>query len=111
MHHIGLVNTGQWHQPRTADTSEDRAVPTPAAIQKGQHSFTVEVSGIDIEGGDYEDSLYEAGCGDALVMVIDGRLVLDFSRRASSFGLAVESAIKDISKAGGTVIDIKKIES
>jgi hypothetical protein len=77
------------------------------AIQMGYQSFTVDLSGIDIESGDYDENLYEAGCGDALVMVIDGRLVLDFNRRALSFGLAVEGAIKDISKAGGAINDIK----
>jgi hypothetical protein len=80
-------------------------------VQMGHHSFTVEVSGIDTEGGDYEDSLYEAGCGDALVVVVDGRLMLDFDRSALSFGLAVESVIRDISKAGGTVTGIRKIEN
>jgi hypothetical protein len=80
-------------------------------VQMEHHSFTIEVSGIDTKNVDYEDGLYEAGCGDALIMVIDGRLVLDFDRRALSFELAVESATKDISKVGGTVTDIRRIEN
>jgi hypothetical protein len=75
------------------------------------HSFTMEVSCVDIEDEAYEDRVYEAGCGDALVMVIDGRLKLDFDRQALSSGLAVEKAIKDISRAGGQVTDIKKMEN
>jgi hypothetical protein len=74
-------------------------------------SFTLDVAGVDPEDGSYEDALYEAGCGDALVMMNDGRLQLDFDRRALSFGMAVEKAIGEIAKAGGVVVDIKKVEN
>jgi hypothetical protein len=80
------------------------------AVKMDCYSFTMDVTGIDLDNSAYEDRLYEAGCGDALIVVSDGRLSLDFDRMALSYGLAVESAIKDISNAGGMVTDIKRIE-
>jgi len=75
----------------------------------GQYSFLVDVSGIDIESGSYEDAFYEAGCSDALIAVVTGQLRLDFDRSADSYGLAVESALRDITRAGGTTTDIRKV--
>ena len=77
----------------------------------GHYSFLVDVSGIDTENDSYEDTLYEAGCCDALIVVVDGHLRLDFDRSAHSYGLAVESAVRDIAKAGGTITDIKRVEN
>ena len=37
------------------------------------HLFTIQVTGIDLSR-DYEDALYEAGCDDALIAVIDDAL-------------------------------------
>ena len=66
------------------------------------HSFTLRVSGIEI-AGNYEDRLYEAGCDDASVAVVGGQLYLDFDRDAASFSAAVQSAQKDVERAGGHV--------
>ena len=66
------------------------------------HSFTLRVSGIDTTGN-YEDRLYDAGCDDALVAVVDGQLYLDFDRDAADFDAAVQSAQKDVESAGGRV--------
>ena len=46
------------------------------------HAFTLEVAGIDIARDNYEDALYEAGCRDALIAVVDGKMFLDFDREA-----------------------------
>jgi hypothetical protein len=62
----------------------------------------LRVSGID-PNGDYEDRLYDAGCSDALVAVVSGRLFLDFDRDAASFDAAVQSARRDVERAGGHV--------
>lgn len=70
-----------------------------------QHSFTLEVSGLDIQG-DYDDRLYGAGCDDALVTVIDGRLLVEFDRLASSREDAIQSAIANIREAGGQVVRV-----
>ncbi len=67
------------------------------------HAFTLQVSGIDTTRPNYEDVLYEAGCDDALISVIDGAMFLDFEREAPSFAAAVASAQHDVTAAGGTV--------
>lgn len=69
------------------------------------HAFTLRISGIDITGN-YEDRLYEAGCNDALVAVVGGKLRLDFDREAASFEAAVNAARQDVERAGGRVDDV-----
>jgi len=69
------------------------------------HLFTIQVTGIDLSK-DFEDALYEAGCDDALIAVIDDTLYLDFDRDAPSFDLAVESAKRDAQRAGGQVVRV-----
>ena len=70
------------------------------------YAFTLEVSGIDTGRENYEDALYEAGCDDALLAVVNGTLFLDFQRRGSSFEDAVKSASRDIELAGGKVVRV-----
>lgn len=72
------------------------------------HNFTLVLSGVDEETPDLEDSLYEAGCDDALINYRDGTVYLDFDRKANSLEEAVLSAIKQIesSSCGATVISI-----
>ena len=70
------------------------------------YSFTLKVSGIDATRDDYQDALYEAGCGDALIAVIDGALFLDFDREAPSFEEAVKTAKHDVESAGGAVVQV-----
>jgi hypothetical protein len=67
-------------------------------------SFLVGVAGIDINNTAYADLLFEAGCGDAIVFIENGKLFLEFDREAGSFDDAVNSATKDIEKAGGSVL-------
>ncbi len=55
--------------------------------------------------------LYESGCDDALVCVVNGQLTIDFDREASSLNEAISSASRDIEKAGGKVIDILPIDN
>lgn len=70
------------------------------------HSFTLKVSGTDAARDDYQDALYEAGCSDALIVVVDGALFLDFDREAPSFEEAVKTAKHDVESAGGTVVQV-----
>jgi hypothetical protein len=82
-----------------------------SALAKPLHnfSFLVSVSGIDVsEDRPYEDALLEAGCDDALIVVINGELKLDFDREAASFDEAINSAIADIQKAGGQVTHVER---
>ena len=69
------------------------------------HLFTIQVSGIDLNR-DYEDVLHGAGCDDALIAVVDDVVYLDFAREAPSFDQAVESAKRDVARAGGQVVRI-----
>jgi hypothetical protein len=75
-----------------------------------RYSFTVRVSGVNTDADHYEDAFYEAGCSDALVAVIDDNIFLDFDRDAPSFEEAIKSATLDIERAGGKVLDVKRIE-
>jgi hypothetical protein len=70
------------------------------------HMFTLEVEGIDTTRGSYEDALYDAGCRDALIAVIDGKVFLDFDREGPSFQQAVISATDAVHAAGGKVMRV-----
>jgi len=67
-------------------------------------AFTLEISGIDTERENCEDALYEAGCDDALIAVVNGTVFLDFHRDASSLEDAVKSASRNVELAGGKVV-------
>jgi hypothetical protein len=69
--------------------------------------FSVIVEGFDLVSGDVEDRLYKAGCDDALMGVVKGVVVLDFSRVASSLRQALDSAMRDVRKAGGRVVRVE----
>lgn len=64
-------------------------------------SFTLFVEGVDLRGDDQVDALFEAGCGDALVGLVDGAGRLDFDREAASLEEAVLSAVEDIESVEG----------
>jgi hypothetical protein len=74
-----------------------------------QHSFTLELQGIDTANGGYEDALFEAGCGDALVAVVEGRLMVDFDRDDLSYERAVASAVRDVERAGARVVNVMRM--
>lgn len=69
--------------------------------------FSLALSGVDPEDDTLEDRLYEAGCDDALVSVVKGRVVLDFTRDAKNFIHAVVSACKDVRAVGAEVVRIE----
>ena len=73
------------------------------------YGFTIQVAGIDAKRGNYEDTLYDAGCGDALVVVLDGMIFLDFQREDVTFEKAVESASRNVEKAGGRVVKVSPL--
>jgi hypothetical protein len=70
------------------------------------HTFTLEVAGIDITRDNYEDALYEAGCDDALIAVVNGVVLLDFDREGPSFQQALVSATDAVQAAGGKVVRV-----
>ena len=75
------------------------------------YSFTLHVAGIDTRADNYEDALYNAGCNDALIAVVNDSLYLDFDRDAETYAEAVKSATHDIERAGGKVIESKPISN
>ena len=74
-----------------------------------QYSFTVEISGGPANHPQYEDAIYEAGCNDALIAVVDGRMLLDFDRYAASYDSAVSSATHALEGIGATIINVSPI--
>jgi hypothetical protein len=58
----------------------------------------------------YEDALYEAGCDDALVAIVDGTMLIDFDREAPDYDRAVQSAIQNVERAGGKVVAVEPIK-
>ena len=74
-----------------------------------RYSFTVRVAGLNTDNEFYEDALYNAGCTDALIAVIDGDVFIDFDRQAPSYDLAVQSATRAVEKAGGQVVGVERI--
>jgi hypothetical protein len=67
------------------------------------HEFTIIASGLDPEADDFEDRLFEAGCGDATIAFQKGLIILEFARDAESFSHAITSAFDDVQKAGAKV--------
>lgn len=68
------------------------------------YSFRLQVGGINPDNEYYEDALYNAGCTDALIAVINDVLFVDFIRQAPSYDLAVQSAKRAVELAGGRVL-------
>ena len=63
------------------------------------YQFTLVLKNVSDKTVDLEDSLYEAGCDDALIHYRNGAVYLEFDREANSLEDAVISAIKDIRSA------------
>jgi hypothetical protein len=64
------------------------------------YSFRFILAGASELTQELEDALFEAGCGDALLGLCDGVLLLIFDREAPSFRIALTSAIADVERAG-----------
>jgi hypothetical protein len=67
------------------------------------HEFTIIASGLDSTAPDFEDRFFEAGCDDATLAIVNGRIVVEFQREARSFWHAWASAAGDVMRAGATV--------
>jgi hypothetical protein len=80
------------------------------AGKKQTHSFTLFLTGLSGLNDKLENALFEAGCNDALLGTCDGAVYLDFDREAPSFIQAVDSAIRDVNKAGYQVAGIESDE-
>lgn len=60
------------------------------------YQFMLVLKHVDENTENLEDSLYEAGCDDALINYRNGTVYLDFDRKAASLEEAVLSAIKNV---------------
>jgi hypothetical protein len=67
---------------------------------KPKHGFTLILDGVPDLTSEVLDSLFEAGCNDALISRCDGQVSMDFHRVAPTMREAITSAIRDIQKAG-----------
>lgn len=65
-------------------------------MKKKTYQFTLVLKNVNENTNELEDSLYEAGCDDALINYKNGAVYLEFYREASSLEEAVISAIKDV---------------
>jgi predicted DNA-binding transcriptional regulator AlpA len=72
------------------------------------YQFILVLRNVDENTPKLEDSLYEAGCDDALINFRNGAVYLDFDREASSLEQAVISAIRNVESAsiGATVFHV-----
>jgi hypothetical protein len=59
-------------------------------------SFTMTIEGADVLTDEAQDSLFEAGCGDATFGISRGIQLAEFDRDAFDFADAIASAIKAI---------------
>ncbi|MGQ3890319.1 helix-turn-helix transcriptional regulator [Legionella sp. CNM-1927-20] len=60
------------------------------------YQFTLILDGVDDTTPNLEDTLFEAGCDDALINYKNGTVYLDFDREGENLERAILSAIKDI---------------
>src|SRR5437899_11339911 len=75
--------------------------------RKETHSFTLILSRVSRLTNKLENTLFEAGCSDALLGTRDGMVYLDFDREAPSFTEALSTAIRDVKKAGYQVARVE----
>ena len=77
-------------------------------VETYNFELSFKLPGVDADGEQYLDALYEAGCDDAMIGIgRKGFIGADFSRESASIELAVESAIRNVEKAipGARLID------
>ena len=72
------------------------------------YQFTLLLDGVDEKTPNVEDSLFEAGCDDALVNFKNGAIYLDFDREGDDLESTIISAIKDIesAKIGAMIVSV-----
>ena len=68
------------------------------------HHFTLIVDGVDLQHESVIDSLFDAGCDDALVGSTDGVQFIGFDREAASLDDAVLSAVADVEQVPGVQV-------
>jgi hypothetical protein len=69
--------------------------------------FIIIASGGDPDADDFFDRFYDAGLDDATVGWQRGRIIVDVAREAESIDEAIATAVRDVKKAGATVVSIE----
>jgi hypothetical protein len=69
--------------------------------------FIIIASGGDPDADDFFDRFYDAGLDDATVAYQRGRIIVDVAREASSIDEAIATAVRDVRKAGATVLSVE----
>lgn len=69
-----------------------------------QHHFALVLSGVTQNTENLEDTIFEAGCDDALIFCKNNTVYLEFDRDADNFENAILSAIREVE---GTTLGIK----
>ena len=71
------------------------------------HQFTIIATGLDAGADDFEDRLFAAGCDDATIAFQRGVIVAEFDRAARTYIGALVSAVRDVRRAGATVLHVE----
>ena len=71
--------------------------------KKHVYNFTLVLSGFSEPDNRLEDSLYEAGCDDAILSFRNGIPYLEFDREAESLVEAILSAVQNAERADSRV--------
>lgn len=76
---------------------------TPPNAERGEtekqnFSFLLILEGIDEISESASEALYNAGCGDALFGMVNGRVYVEFDRESESAMEAIVSAIDDVER-------------
>jgi len=74
----------------------------------GIFSFTLKIDGKFSDSENLANSLYEAGCDDALVSCIAGTVYIDFDREADTYQSAQETALQQIYSLGLTAVVVEE---
>ena len=80
---------------------------TSARTKQPAHSFTLILGDVPEITAAVEDALFEAGCDDATLGTRSGVTYLDFDRAASPCEKAIQSAIRDVRRAGFVVVRVE----
>ena len=73
------------------------------------HTFTLVLHADNMDPAVLEDTIYDAGCDDALLLHRDGVPYLDFDREAESLMEAILEAIAEVHRAGPG-IEVLRVE-
>ncbi len=87
---------------------QTKAAAKKRADENKDFDFALALDGVKALTREVEDALFEAGCDDATLTWVYGRLWMEFTRTAASLGDAILSAIRDVRRAdiGADVLQV-----